>query len=227
MADTILIVEDEPDMLMGLEDSLVHEGYTVVTAPNGREGLKKALELKPDVIILDVKMPLMNGYEVCSALRKRGVKTPVIMLTAGNTEDEKVRGLDTGADDYVTKPFSSKELIARIRAVRRRPGDKKEKIKSFSFSGIKVNFDHQTITKKGETVELSSCESELLRLLVMHAGEAVSREVILTEVWGYNFPPDTRTIDNHIVRLRQKIEDDPREPRHILTAYGTGYKFVH
>lgn len=226
MADKVLIVEDEPDMLMGLEDTLAHEGYEVVTAQNGRTGLQKAAETAPDVIILDVMLPGMNGYDVCLALRKRGIRTPIIMLTARDAEDDKVRGLTTGADDYVTKPFSMKELLARIKAVRRRAAEKKEKIREFSFAGMKADFDHQTLTKGGETIRLSSCESELLRMLVMRRGEAVSRETILTEVWGYDFPPDTRTVDNHIVRLRQKIEEDPREPRHILTAHGTGYKFV-
>jgi DNA-binding response OmpR family regulator len=225
MADKALIIEDEPDMLMGLEDTLAHEGYEVVTAGTGEEGLKKAAELAPDLIVLDVMMPGMNGYEVCRTLRERGVKTPVIMLTARDAEDDKVRGLDTGADDYVTKPFSMKELVARIRAVRRRAAEK-EKVRAFSFGDVAVDFDHQTLTKGGETVRLSSCESELLRLLVARRGDAVTREQILTEVWGYEFPPDTRTVDNHIVRLRQKLEADPHHPKHILTVHGQGYKFV-
>jgi DNA-binding response OmpR family regulator len=226
MPDKVLIVEDEPDMLMGLEDTLADEGYEVITAPNGKEGLKAANETAPDFIILDVKMPEMNGYEVCSALRHKGVKTPIIMLTAGDTEDEKVQGLEAGADDYVTKPFSMRELLARINAVKRRYADTREKIRSFSFDDVAIDFDHQALTKGGESVKLSSCESELLRLLVERRGQAVTRQDILTEVWGYEYPPDTRTVDNHIVRLRQKLEDDPRHPKHILTAHGRGYKFV-
>ena len=226
MPDKVLLVDDEPDLLAGLEDALAHDGYRVTTAHNGRDGLRQAVEIRPDVIILDVMMPGMNGYEVCSALRKRGFETPVIMLTASDTEDNKVRGLDSGADDYVTKPFSTKELIARIRAVRRRRQEKHPRLHQFSFGNIKVDFDHQILLKAGRTVDLSSCESELLRLLIQRRGQAVTREIILTEVWGYDFPPDTRTIDNHVVRLRQKIEDDPHNPKHILTAHGLGYKFV-
>ena len=226
MAERVLVVDDEPDMLAGLEDTLVREGYEVITASNGKEGLKQAAENAPDIIILDVMMPGMDGYELCKTLRKRGIRTPVIMLTGKDAEDDKVRGLDTGADDYVTKPFSMKELVARIRAVRRRQAEKEGKVHAFSFGHIEVDFDRQTLTKKGQTVDMSSCESELLRLLVARRGEAVSRQTILTDVWGYDVAPDTRTVDNHIVRLRQKIEDDPRQPKHILTAHGTGYKFV-
>jgi len=224
MAATVLLIDDEPDILTSLEDTLTHEGYAVTTAASGEEGLQKAAQLAPDLIVLDVMMPGMNGYEVLAALRQRGVQTPVILLTARDTEDDKVQGLETGADDYVTKPFSTRELVARLRAVQRR--GKKEKVRAFSFAGMTVDFDHQTLAKGDETVRLSSCESELLRLLVMRRGEAVSRDTILTEVWGYDYPPDTRTVDNHIVRLRQKIEHDPHRPKHILTAHGTGYKFV-
>ena len=226
MAEKVLIVEDEADMLAGLEDTLSREGYEVITARDGKEGLRAAAESAPDLVILDVMMPEMDGYEVCAALRGRGVQAPIIMLTARDAEDDKIRGLDTGADDYVTKPFSMRELLSRINAVRRRYEGRKEKIREFSFSGIHVDFDRQTLTRNEQAVRLSSFESELLRLLVMMRGEPVSRQTILTEVWGYDFPPDTRTIDNHIVRLRQKIEDDPHRPKHILTAHGKGYKFV-
>jgi len=226
MAEKVLIVEDEADMLAGLEDTLSREGYEVVTARDGKEGLKAAVESAPDLVILDVMMPGMDGYEVCAALRGRGVQAPIIMLTARDAEDDKVRGLDTGADDYVTKPFSMRELLSRINAVRRRYAGRREKIREFSFGGIHVDFDRQTLTRNEQAVRLSSFESELLRLLVMMRGEPVSRQTILTEVWGYDFPPDTRTVDNHIVRLRQKIEEDPHRPRHILTAHGKGYKFV-
>jgi DNA-binding response OmpR family regulator len=226
MPETVLIVEDEPDMLMGLEDTLADEGYEVLTASNGKDGLKTAEETAPDFIILDVKMPEMDGYQVCRALRKRGMKTPIIMLTAGDSEAEKVEGLEAGADDYVTKPFSMRELLARIHAVKRRAAGSREQVRSFTFGNVTLDFDHQTLTK-GETVmKLSSCESELLRLLIFRRGEAVTRKDILTEVWGYDYPPDTRTVDNHIVRLRQKLEDDPKNPQHILTAHGRGYKFV-
>jgi len=226
MADKVLIVDDEADIVAGVEDTLAREGYEVITAADGKDGLKKAAECAPDIILLDVMMPEKDGYEVLAELRKGGIRTPVIMLTGRDAEEDKIRGLDTGADDYITKPFSMKELAARVRAVRRRQAEKEGKIHSFSFDDVEVDFDRQTVTKGGKTVELSSCESELLRLLVAMRGEAVSREAILTKVWGYDVAPDTRTVDNHIVRLRQKIEDDPRRPKHILTAHGKGYKFV-
>lgn len=226
MADKVLIVDDEADIVAGVEDTLTREGYEVITAADGNDGLKKAVECAPDIILLDVMMPGKDGYEVLAALRKGGIRTPVIMLTGRDAEEDKIRGLDTGADDYITKPFSMKELAARVRAVRRRQAEKEGKVYSFSFDDVEVDFNRQTVTKGGKTVELSSCESELLRLLVAMRGEAVSRQAILTKVWGYDVAPDTRTVDNHIVRLRQKIEDDPRRPKHILTAHGKGYKFV-
>ncbi len=226
MPEKILICDDEPDVVAGLEHTLAEQGYQVLSALNGKEGLQKVLEEAPDFIVLDVMMPEMNGFEVCKELRRRGVKTPVIMLTAKDTEEEKVRGLEAGADDYVTKPFGIRELMARITAVGRRYEGGEEKIRQYSFDDVAVDFDHRTVTRGGETARLSSCEAELLRLLVSRRGEAVSRQTVLTEVWGYEYPPDTRTIDNHVVRIRQKIEDDPRQPEHVLTVHGVGYKFV-
>ena len=226
MAEKVLVVDDEADIVAGVEHTLVREGYEVITASDGKDGLKKASECAPDIILLDVMMPKMNGYEVLVKLRKKNIRAPVIMLTGRDAEEDKIRGLDTGADDYVTKPFSMKELAARVRAVRRRHADKEGKVRSFAFGDVEVDFERQAVVKDGRTVELSTCESELLRLLVARRGEAVSRQTILTEVWGYDVAPDTRTVDNHIVRLRQKIEDDPRQPKHILTAHGKGYKFV-
>ena len=226
MADKVLIIDDEADIVTGVEHTLVREGYEVLTASNGKDGLRKAVEGAPDIIVLDVMMPKMDGYAVLAELRKRGLRTPVIMLTGRDAEEDKVRGLDTGADDYVTKPFSMKELAARVRAVRRRQAEKEGRIHSFTFGKIELDFERRTIARVGETVELSTCEAELLRLLVARRGEAVSRRTILEEVWGYEVAPDTRTVDNHVVRLRQKLEDDPHKPKHILTAHGTGYKFV-
>ncbi len=226
MAEKVLIVDDEADIVAGVEDTLVREGYEVITASNGKDGLKKATECAPDLIVLDVMMPKMNGYQVLASLRRKNIRTAVIMLTGRDAEDDKIRGLDTGADDYVTKPFRMQELVARIRAVRRRHVEKEGKIHSFAFGNVEVDFERQTVVKNGETIEMSTCESELLRLLVARHGDAVSREVILTEVWGYGVAPDTRTVDNHVVRLRRKIEDDSRQPKHILTAHGKGYKFA-
>jgi DNA-binding response OmpR family regulator len=226
MAEKVLILDDEADIVAGVEDTLVREGYEVITASNGKDGLKKAAECGPDLIVLDVMMPEMNGYEVLAALRKKDIRTAVIMLTGRDAEDDKIRGLDTGADDYVTKPFRMQELAARIRAVRRRHAEKEGKIHSFAFGNVEVDFERQTVVKDGETTVMSTCESELLRLLVARRGDTISRETILTEVWGYDVAPDTRTVDNHVAQLRQKIEDDSRQPKHILTAHGKGYKFA-
>ncbi len=226
MADRVLIIDDEADLVAGIEDTLVRDGYEVVTASDGAEGLTKATECAPDIIVLDVMMPKMDGYAVLAALREKGIRTPVVMLTGRGAEEDKVRGLDTGADDYITKPFSMKELAARVRSVRRRHAEEAGKIHEFTFGNVQLDFIRQTVVKDGQPAELSTCESELLRLLVSWRGEVVSRETILQEVWGYDLAPDTRTVDNHVVRLRQKIEDDPRQPRHILTAHGRGYKFV-
>lgn len=226
MPEKILVVDDDPDLLESLEANLRREGYEVITARNGRDGLARALQSAPDAILLDVAMPAPNGFEVCTDLRKRGIRIPILMLTARDSEAERVRGLDAGADDYIIKPFSTKELVARIRAVRRRYLGARERIREFAFKDTKIDFDHQTVTRRAKVIELSSCESNLLRLLVTRRGEAVSRNTILKEVWEYEFAPNTRTIDNHVVKLRQKIEDNPRHPKHILTAHGTGYKFV-
>jgi two-component system alkaline phosphatase synthesis response regulator PhoP len=222
----VLIIEDEPNMVLGLKDSCEYEGYEVAVARNGKEGLEKATTEKPDIILLDVMLPLMSGIDVCRALRARGIETPILMLTARSQEIDKVIGLEVGADDYVTKPFSIKELLARIRAHLRRASKQVVDIDSFSFGDVELNFKKYAARKGGQALDLSAREFEILRHLIRHRGEIVTRDQLLDEVWGYRSTPVTRTVDNHIARLRQKIEQDPSEPRHIITVHRIGYRFV-
>ena len=221
----ILIVDDEPEMLRGLEDNLQFEGYQTVTAGDGKKGLALALSEAPDLILLDVMMPGMSGWDLCRELRGRGLDVPVIMLTARGEEVDRVLGLELGADDYVTKPFSLRELMARIRAVLRRPGPR-QKFEEFAFGSVRVHLRARQAFKGGHEVRLTRKEFDLLRYLVEHPGEVITRDRLLDEVWGYERFPTTRTVDTHILRLRQKFEDDPERPAHILTAHGQGYRFV-
>jgi two-component system alkaline phosphatase synthesis response regulator PhoP len=221
----ILIVDDEPEMVRGLEDNLRFEGYQTVAAGDGRRGLALALAEAPDLILLDVMMPGMSGWDLCRELRRRGLDTPVIMLTARGEEVDRVLGLELGADDYVTKPFSLRELMARIRAVLRRPGPR-HKFEEFAFGDVRVHLRARQAFKGGREVRLTRKEFDLLRYLVEHPGEVITRDRLLDEVWGYDRYPTTRTVDTHILRLRQKFEDDPERPAHILTAHGQGYRFV-
>ena len=221
----ILIVDDEPEMVRGLEDNLRFEGYQTIAATDGRRGLALALSDAPDLILLDVMMPGMSGWDVCRQLRTRGLDTPVIMLTARGAEMDRVQGLELGADDYITKPFSVRELMARIRAVLRRPGPR-QKFEEFAFGDVRVHLRARQAYKAGREVRLTRKEFDLLRYLVEHPGEVITRDRLLDEVWGYDRFPTTRTVDTHILRLRQKFEDDPERPAHILTAHGQGYRFV-
>ena len=221
----ILIVDDEPEMVRGLEDNLRFEGYQTVAAPDGRRGLALALSEAPDLILLDVMMPGMSGWDLCRELRRRGLDVPVIMLTARGEEVDRVLGLELGADDYVTKPFSLRELMARIRAVLRRPGPR-QKFEEFAFGDVRVHLRARQAFKRGREVRLTRKEFDLLRYLIEHPGEVITRDRLLDEVWGYEQFPTTRTVDTHILRLRQKFEDDPERPAHILTAHGQGYRFV-
>jgi two-component system alkaline phosphatase synthesis response regulator PhoP len=221
----ILIVDDEPEMLRGLEDNLQFEGYQTVTAGDGKKGLALALSEAPDLILLDVMMPGMSGWDLCRELRRRGLDVPVIMLTARGEEVDRVLGLELGADDYVTKPFSLRELMARIRAVLRRPGPR-QKFEEFAFGSVRVHLRARQAFKGGQEVRLTRKEFDLLRYLVEHPGEVITRDRLLDEVWGYERFPTTRTVDTHILRLRQKFEEDPERPAHILTAHGQGYRFV-
>jgi DNA-binding response OmpR family regulator len=213
-------------MVLGLRDSLEYEGYEVSAASDGKEGLEKAAREKPDLILLDVMLPVMSGIDVCRALRNIGVEIPIIMLTARSQEIDKVVGLEIGADDYVTKPFSIKELLARVRAHLRRAAKQIAEIETFTFGDVKLDFKKYRAAKLGKELELSAREFEILKYLIRRQGEIVTRDQLLDEVWGYDSNPITRTVDNHIVKLRQKIEADPSNPQHIVTVHRVGYRFV-
>jgi two-component system alkaline phosphatase synthesis response regulator PhoP len=222
----ILIVEDEPNMVAGLRDNFEFEGYEVVTAGDGVAGLERALHDSPDLVVLDVMMPRMSGLDVCKQLKAKRPSLPIIMLTARGQEVDKVVGLELGADDYVTKPFSIRELLARVKAVLRRARPVPKNQESYSFGDVQVNLRSCQVSRKGKALEFSSKEFELLKYFLCHVGETLSRDRLLEEVWGYDHFPTTRTVDAHIVRLRQKLEPKPEEPKFILTVHGTGYKFV-
>jgi DNA-binding response OmpR family regulator len=224
----ILVIEDEPQMLLGLRDNLELEGYEVQTAGDGDEGLQKAATFQPDLVILDVMLPRKNGFDVCRELRARSITTPVVMLTARNQETDKVLGLELGADDYVTKPFSITELLARVRAVLRRSSVRPAAgaADTYRIGDLEIDFRIHQARRGKQRVEFTAREFELLRYFVTHIGQVVTREQILNEVWGYEEFPTTRTIDNFVAKLRQKIEKSPHAPEHILTIHGSGYKFV-
>ncbi|HEX8896485.1 MAG TPA: response regulator transcription factor [Terriglobales bacterium] len=222
----ILVVEDEPNMVAGLRDNFEFEGYQVITARDGVEGLQKALDESPDLVVLDVMMPRMSGLEVCKQLRAKRGSIPIIMLTARGQEVDKVVGLELGADDYVTKPFSIRELLARVKAVLRRspvvPQDQDRR----SFGEVEVDLRKCRVLKSGKAIDISSKEFELLKYFIVHSGETLSRDRLLEDVWGYDSYPTTRTVDTHLVRLRQKLEPNPDQPQYFLTVHGTGYRFV-
>jgi two-component system alkaline phosphatase synthesis response regulator PhoP len=221
----ILIVDDEPEMVRGLEDNLRFEGYQTVSAHDGRQALELALREAPDLILLDVMMPDMSGWDVCRQLRAKSIDAPVIMLTARGEEVDRVRGLELGADDYVTKPFSPRELLARIRAVLRRPG-RRQQLSEFAFGDVRLHLRARLAYRRGREVKLTRKEFDLLTYLVEHRGDIVTRDRLLDEVWGYDRFPTTRTVDTHILRLRQKFETDPERPAFILTVHGQGYRFA-
>lgn len=222
----ILIVEDEPDMIVGLRDNFELEGYEVDVARDGAEGLSKALEGKPDLVLLDLMLPKMSGLDVCRNLRRNGFTAPVLMLTARGQEVDKVLGLEVGADDYITKPFSLNELLARVRAHLRRATGDVATVEHYAFGDVEVDFQKYRATKHGSAIDLSPREYELLKFLVNHRGETVTREQLLDAVWGYDAMMYTRTVDNHIAKLRQKVEDDPENPAYILTVHRVGYRFT-
>ena len=222
----ILVIEDEPQMLLGLRDNLELEGYEVQTAADGEQGLARAAAFNPDLVILDLMLPRKNGFDVCRELRERSATTSIVMLTARSAETDKVLGLELGADDYVTKPFSITELLARVRAVLRRTGARPATADVVRIGDLEVDFKLHQARRDKRRVEFTAREFELLRYFVQHTGKVVTREQILNEVWGYEEFPTTRTIDNFVAKLRQKIERAPHEPEHILTIHGSGYKFV-
>ena len=223
----ILIIEDEQDLIKGLKLNLSDEGYYVDWAVNGTEGLRKAIEEAPDLIILDIMLPEMDGLEVCRKLRQKNIGIPVIMLTAKGEEIDKVVGLEIGADDYMTKPFSIRELIARIKArLRYTETGRKSITELYSFGDIEIDFIKFKVKRKGKELDLTSLELDIMKYFIAHKGEVVARNDLLDKIWGYESYPTTRTIDNHILKLRKKIEEDPSHPRYIISVYGGGYRFV-
>jgi DNA-binding response OmpR family regulator len=222
----ILVVEDEPNMVAGLRDNFEFEGYQVITARDGVEGLQRALDESPDLVVLDVMMPRMSGLEVCKQLRAKRGSIPIIMLTARGQEVDKVVGLELGADDYVTKPFSIRELLARVKAVLRRTSVLPKDQDRRSFGEVEVDLRKCRVLRSGKPIDISSKEFELLKYFIVHSGETLSRDRLLEDVWGYDNYPTTRTVDTHLVRLRQKLEPDPEQPQYFLTVHGTGYRFV-
>ncbi len=228
-AKTILLVEDDPTLALGLCDALEFEGFRVLHAARGAEAIEQAKKSTPECIILDLMLPDLNGYQVCEEIRRFDSHTPILMLTARSQEADKIRGLDSGADDYVTKPFSIGELVARIRAVLRRAMRSAAVDLPFTIGDATIDPSAHTLSRasaQGELEQLSFYEVELLKLLYERKGQPVSREDILRRVWGIDANPTNRTVDNFVVKLRKKIEAEPAQPRHILTVYGLGYKLV-
>lgn len=222
----VLLVEDEPDMVRGLKDAMTFEGFTVVSASTGEEGIARARKDKPHLIVLDLMLPDMNGYRVCEEIRETNQQVPIIMLTARNQESDKIRGLEVGADDYVTKPFSVGEFLARIKALFRRMERSNTADDVVSIGQARIDLKKHTVTRNRKTEPLSFYEVEILKLLFERKEEPVSRDEILDKIWGIEASPTNRTVDNFIVKLRRKVEDDHKQPRHILTVYGLGYKLV-
>jgi DNA-binding response OmpR family regulator len=222
----ILIIEDERDMVTGLQFNLEARDYSVIAAYDGESGYHKAIEEKPDLVILDLMLPKLNGYEVCKLLKKEIPDMPIIMLTAKSQEAEIVTGLELGADDYITKPFSVLELLARIKALLRRTDSGPETRETYRFGNLEINFSKYQARKNDRPLKLSPREYEILKCLVTRQGDIVTRDDLLKQVWGYDSFPNTRTIDAHIVKLRQKIEDKPNDPKLIITIHGIGYKFL-
>ena len=223
---TILIIEDDPAIASGLEAALEEDHYKILTATDGEKGYLMARRENIDLVILDLMLPKKNGQDVCRELRKDGINTPMLMLTSKKEEMDKVLGLELGADDYVTKPFSLRELRARINALLRRKGELKKEIADYAFGEVFVDFKKQEATKRGKLLKLSVKEIEVLKHLILHEGEVVTRDMLLNSVWGYQSFPTTRTVDNYILSLRRKIEDNPSKPKHLLTVHTAGYKFV-
>lgn len=223
---TILVIEDDTSILRGLKDNLVFEGYEVLSATEGHEGLNLALEGSPDLILLDIMLPGITGYDICRKVREQKPDLPIIMLTARGKEVDKVAGLDLGADDYVTKPFSISELMARIRSVLRRTRNSAPELEQFSFGNVTLNFKKYQTFVNNKEVHLSAKEYAIMKMFIRHTGDVIHRDRLLDEVWGYESYPTTRTVDNFILDLRKKLEGDPARPKHILSIRGAGYKFV-
>ncbi|HUP44537.1 MAG TPA: response regulator transcription factor [Thermoanaerobaculia bacterium] len=226
MTARVLIVEDDPAILRGLADNLRFEQYNVLTAVDGESALATIRSEQPDLVILDLMLPRLSGYEICRKVREEGLTVPILMLTARGEEGDRVLGLDMGADDYVTKPFSVRELMARVRALLRRINSARSLPETLSFDEVEIDFRRYEARRKGKELRLTRKEFGMLRLLASRSGEVVSRETLLDEVWGYERFPTTRTIDNHVASLRSKLERDAADPRHLITVHGVGYKWV-
>ncbi len=222
----ILLVEDDPTMQLGLKDNLEFEGHEVNVAGNGRIGLQELVDNSYDLVVLDVMLPEMSGFDVLRKAREKGIATPVIMLTAKGEEIDKVLGLELGADDYVTKPFGLRELIARVKAVLRRNEGTQQPSSIMKLESIEVDFANYRAVRNGQELTLTPKEFEIVKFLWQHRNQVVSRDQLLTNVWGYDESISTRTVDNFILKIRQKFEDDPAHPRHIITLHGTGYKLI-
>ncbi len=226
--ETILIIEDEMPILVALEDALEQAGYYVLSARNGEQGLKYALEEPYDLLVLDLMLPRLNGYDILKRLRKENKYVPVIILTAKSQEVDKIKGFEYGADDYVTKPFGVKELIARIKVRLKNAQQRPSLITRYTLGSLQFDFEAMTALKYNRPLEFSVRELELLRYLLSHRGKVISREQLFQDVWGYDLEqmPVSRSLDNYILKLRQKIEKKPDEPKHLLTVHGKGYRFV-
>jgi DNA-binding response OmpR family regulator len=226
MKNIILSIEDDPAISAGLKEFFEAEGYSIMTESDGKKGFESALSKKPELIILDVMLPSMSGYEICRDLRMKNVNTPVIMLTAKGEEADKILGLELGADDYMTKPFSVRELLARVKAILRRMESVKKDTDEYVFGDVKLEFSKMAASKGKNKIDLSLKEFEVLRFFIKHEGEVVTRNMLLDEVWGYDVYPSTRTVDNYILMIRKKIETNPSVPEHLLTIHSAGYRFV-
>jgi len=224
---TILIIEDDISILEGLKDNLEFEGYRVITETNGKRGLKLAREKDIGLLLLDIMLPGLNGYEICRTIKKEYPELPIIMLTARGSEMDKVSGLDIGADDYITKPFSLPELLARIRAAFRRTTDQPAVPEYYSFGNVRLDFIKLQAYVGDKEISLSAREFAILQYMIRHEGKAIHRHDLLNEVWGYEAMPTTRTVDNSILDLRKKLEETPSKPKHILSVRGVGYRFIY
>jgi DNA-binding response OmpR family regulator len=222
----ILIIEDDPAILRGLQEGLSEERMTMLTATDGEKGFRLAIREQIDLIILDIMLPGKNGIEICRDLRNKGNHTPILMLTSKKHESDKVLGLEIGADDYMTKPFGMRELIARIHALLRRKQNVQGTLQTSKFGAISVDFVKQELYKGKKAVKLSAKEFQLLKYFVEHPGDVISRDQLLDDIWGYDITPTTRTVDNYILSLRKKIEQNPSNPRHLITIHTAGYKFL-
>jgi len=222
----ILIVEDDPAISRGLTDALREEHYEVVTEEDGEKGYKFAQNENIALIILDLMLPSKNGIEICTDLRKKGINTPILILTSKKEEMDKVLGLEIGADDYVTKPFSVRELMARIKALLRRKQEIVKDIEEYAFGAVQIDFKKQVASKNNKPIDLSTTEFKILKYFIEHEGEVVTRDNLLDKVWGFDVFPTSRTVDNYILSIRKQIEENPSEPNHLITVPKAGYKFV-